>query len=939
MSGAIGRRGFLQGLGLLAGAGPLLSRPAWAAPVESGAARSSAADGSAAPLPADGSAPLRWLPGHAPASFEGVTWGTPWPQGRVAADAGFELHDAHGKRVPVQSWSLAHWPDGSLKWSAHALAPPLAGVSSDYTLAPVRAAAAHPPKGVAKITLGERGDAVLVDTGSLRVTIPRQGDRILREVQRNGQPALSDGHLLLQIQGDPDAEQVRIRDYRGHTERVEIEQSGPQRAVVAIRGSHRADDGHARLPFVLRLYFYAGSSSLRIMHTLVYDADENREFIKGIGLRFATPLHAPLHDRHVRFVGADGGVFAEAVRGLTGLRRDPGSAITQAQIDGRATPPLEQFPPVVAQRLHYVPAFGSYRLVQAHPDGFSIEKRTAAGQGWVHAASGARAAGTGYIGTPQGGVAFGIRNFWQSYPGQLDIENAHTDQAQVTLWLWAPQAAPMDLRFYHDGAGQEDFTRQREALDITYEDYEPGFGTPLGVARTSELQLQFLDATPPVAQLLRIAERIAEPPQLLASPAYLHAAGAFGPQWTPQPPRSEPARELEAQLAWYFHFYRQEVQQRRWYGFWDYGDVMHSYDGDRHVWRYDVGGYAWDNSELSTDLWLWYYFLRSGRQDVFRMAEAMTRHTGEVDVHHIGRFAPLGSRHNVRHWGDSAKQLRISTAANRRFLYYLTADERIGELLHEQVEALRTLQRVVPGRKIGQQAAADPARASVSFGTDWGAIAAAWLAEWERTGDPAIATRLRNSMASIASQPHGFFTGVADMDLDSGTFVRSPSDALSVSHLSAAFGLAEICAELVQALPDPAFERAWLDYCRLYNADAQQQERELGKALPRLNLAQGHARLTAYASYRLHDENLRQRAWREFDAGGGGIAHPNRRVRRIEPPAVLTAVNEAEPVSSVDRASGTTRQDNLSTNAVAQWALSAMALLALAGEPTTQETR
>jgi len=152
---------------------------------------------------------------------------------------------------------------------------------------------------------------------------------------------------------------------------------------------------------------------------------------------------------------------------------------------------------------------------------------------------------------------------------------------------------------------------------------------------------------------------------------------------------------------------------------------MHTYDEWRHVWRYDVGGYAWDNSELSTDLLLWYFFLRTGRADVFRLAEAMTRHIGEVDVHHLGRFAPLGSRHNVQHWGDSAKQLRISSAANRWFLYYLTADERIGDLLAEQVEALRTLREVVPGRKVGQVADPRPGHASISFGTDWGAIAAA----------------------------------------------------------------------------------------------------------------------------------------------------------------------------------------------------------------------
>ena len=69
---------------------------------------------------------------------------------------------------------------------------------------------------------------------------------------------------------------------------------------------------------------------------------------------------------------------------------------------------------------------------------------------------------------------------------------------------------------------------------------------------------------------------------------------------------------------------------------------MHSYDDERHVWRYDLGGMAWDNTELGTDMWLWYSFLRTGRADVFRMAEAMTRHTNEVDCYHLGRFAGLG---------------------------------------------------------------------------------------------------------------------------------------------------------------------------------------------------------------------------------------------------------------------------------------------------------
>ncbi|EEB87715.1 hypothetical protein MPER_14840, partial [Moniliophthora perniciosa FA553] len=119
----------------------------------------------------------------------------------------------------------------------------------------------------------------------------------------------------------------------------------------------------------------------------------------------------------------------------------------------------------------------------------------------------------------------------------------------------------------------------------------------------------------------------------------------------------------------------QEIEQRNFYGFWNYGDVMHTYDQTRHTWRYDIGGYAWDNGELGTDLWLWMSFMRTGRADVFRIASAMTRHLSETDFHHSGTFAGLGSRHNVSHWGDGAKEARVGAAALKRPFYYLTTDE------------------------------------------------------------------------------------------------------------------------------------------------------------------------------------------------------------------------------------------------------------------------
>src|ERR1044072_2969001 len=254
-----------------------------------------------------------------------------------------------------------------------------------------------------------------------------------------------------------------------------------------------------------------------------------------------------------------------------------------------------------------------------------------------------------------------------------------------------------------------------------------------------------------------------------------------------------------------FDFYRGQQDQRGWYGFWNYGDVMHTYDADRHVWRYDVGGFAWDNSELSTDIWLWLYFLRSGRPEVFRFAEAMTRHTGEVDVHHLGRFAPLGSRHNVMHWGCSAKQMRISTALNRRYYYFLTADERVGDLLQEQVEAARALRTIVPERKLPTgrdlpKESPDGDFARLGFGTDWGSIAGAWLTEWERTGNARIRDRLVASMRTIGTQPKIFFTRSGLMNLRTGAFDIATERRASASHLTAAFGLPEVCAELIELL-------------------------------------------------------------------------------------------------------------------------------------------
>jgi hypothetical protein len=847
----------------------------------------------------------------------GATWGMPWPRGKHSPRTTFALRDQEGRRLPVQSWPIAYWPDGSLKWTAHAIPANLAAAGTAFEVVPGGRAPAPPTA----LKIKQEAQAIEIDTGVIAARVLRKGGTCIESIRRGGKELLRAGRLVA-LRQDAPAEQadavVRQETYGCEMDDAVVEHEGPVRAVVKVTGWHSHANGRRWLPFTLRMYFHAGGEAVRLMHTFVFDGDEAHDFIRGIGVRFDVPLRDELHDRHIRFAGESDGVFGEAVRGLTGLRRNPGESAREAQVAGRAVPSIAAN---VANGLELIPAFGDWTLSQLTADSFQIRKRTAAGHAWLDSARGRRASGLGYVGGPSGGVAFGIRNFWQSHPAQLDIRDARTEQAAVTLWLWAPDAPPMDLRFYHDGLGQDTHAKQLEGLNITYEDYEPGFGTPMGVARTSEMYLWMLDPTPSRERLTQLAAAVRSPPVMVAVPQTIHRAGVFGRTFAlPERTTGEHA-QIEERLEWLFEFYERQRDQHGWYGFWNYGDVMHTYDPDRHTWRYDVGGYAWDNSELSTDIWLWLYFLRTGRADVFRFAEAMTRHTGEVDVHHLGKFAPLGSRHNVMHWGCSAKQLRISTALNRRYYYFLTADERVGDLMREQVEGARTLRTIVAERKLPEaqsrrRETANGDYAWLSFGTDWGSIAGAWLTEWERTGSRKMRERLMASMRSIGRQPRGFFTGGGRMHLDSGAFDISSDDSVNVSHLSAAFGLPEVCAELIDLLDVPEFRQAWLQYCVLFNAPAERQRAELGESLGELNLQQGHSRLTAYAAYLEQDPALARRAWDELYAGRNGFA-PGQRFesRRIAGPAVLNPVEEAAWVS---------------TNAAAQWGLAAIQCLAFA---------
>ncbi|NUP17651.1 MAG: Tat pathway signal sequence domain protein, partial [Streptomyces sp.] len=339
-----------------------------------------AKDASAAPRAeaADaGPVPLDWLEDGGLGAAPGSTVGVPWPKGVYQADQKFAVTDAGGKAVPVQSWPIAYWPDGSLKWTAHAVS------SGDGKLTLAAGETAVPDK---KVTVDRSGGTIDVSTGVITAKIGKSGATLVKSVSRGSTEIARNGRLVLIRQPeieDEDQGAVKTERFEGAISEVTVEQEGPVRAVVRIDGKHRKGS-RSWLPFSIRLYFYAGADSFRMVHTITYDGTQepgkaSGDFIRGIGVRFTVPMRDESYDRHIRIGGEGTGLLREAVKGITGLRRDPGAAVQAAQFAGEKLPDPATWDQRVTTRLQYIPEWGDYTLSQLSADGFTLRKRTKKG--------------------------------------------------------------------------------------------------------------------------------------------------------------------------------------------------------------------------------------------------------------------------------------------------------------------------------------------------------------------------------------------------------------------------------------------------------------------------------------------------------------------------------------------------------------------------------
>jgi len=833
---------------------------------------------------------LHWI-GKTPEAAKPVSFGIPFSKGEFKPSDAFTLTTDKGEVIPADFWPTAYWPDGSVKWGGFAAVVP--GNTEEVSLTANPGLTPNPsPKGegskAGALKIRETGNQICVNTGSLQAYISKSGTAILDSLVLGGTRVAGRGQLVCTTQDQPFAEDlsgIHFSHFTSEIEKVEVERAGNVRAVVKIEGKNGAG------LFTLRLYFYAGSEQVRMVHTFIYNGDQNRDFIRSLGVRFEVPMREQAYNRHVAFATQDGGVWSESVQPLSGRRilenpnPDPAhegaaSSMEMQQVAGKRIPEPEAFDAKGQDLLRHWAKWNTYRLSQPNDQGYTITKRAHANNQWIGTHAGHRAAGYAFAGDVSGGLGICVKDFWESYPASLQVDSATHDTAYLTAYLWSPDAGAMDLRHYDNVAHD---------LNASYEDVQEGMSTPYGIARTSVLTLMPERAYPGKAAVAQCAQQQAEDAPLVCTPEYLHSRRAFG-IWS-LPDRSNAQRaQVEDLLKDYLDFYVKAIDERHWYGFWNYGDVMHQYDAARHEWKYDVGGFAWDNTELGSISWLWYSFLRTARADVWRMAEAMARHVSEVDVYHLGPFAGLGSRHNVSHWGCGAKEARISQAAWNRFYYYLTTDERTGDLMTAVKDADQMLYTIDPMRlALPREKYPCTAPARLRIGPDWVAYAGNWMTEYERTRDTKYLKKIEAGMKSIAALPQGMFTGPGVLGYDPATGILSwegDPKMTHTNHLKLIMGGFELLHEMMEMVPNKKFAQVYLDHNARYHKVTNNRFRI--------------SRLKGYAAAKTGDKALAKAAWTEMWQYSRTAQHYRFEAHEVLPPEVPQPLTESVETTTND---------------------------------------
>lgn len=641
-----------------------------------------------------------------------VTLGVPFPKGALRSPDHVRVLTAKGVEIPSQITEVATWmpADPSIKWIWVFF---FAGPSDQYLLEygeDVRAAL--PPHRFTVVNNQREKGLIEVTTGPLRFVVKQGEGGFLDTVRLDSEgDGFQDGDL---IAGTPGArgsfldilDDAGLDRSKAVVKQTFIEKgSGRLHTILRVEGEyHYGREDNNTAPFVTRIHAYAGKPYLRVLHSFVYTGvpDKHRQ-VKGEHAHVATQAESIITPDE-----SDGGWaipddrIAAAGLGLS-LKLDGSRRARGSVREGRW---WEAGPSRATERAVFPNT--TLRLVQNGPDplrmpplkssddqerigGFTGE--FLAGADVVEKAE--RLEGWLDISDSRRGVALGLRHFIEEYPKELGYDPS---TSALEAFSWSPRAVPKSFARASSKIGQEG------AIENWAQ----------GLAKTSEMVLYFHGADSTQEDLRRTTGYVLDPPVAHADPSWYSDSGVYG-HFAPRTaafPQFQ--RALDYKTEWILFNQKWEP----WYGMFDYGDVMVNFNGKD--WS------TWGHGEPAQDHILWLQFMRTGDPRVFEAAQALSRHTMDVDNTHWpegpdfdgasnypldywrslkepggSKWRGIGRRHSPQH-GDHALSAH-AWVAGWLADYYLAADHRALDMAVQTAEMhLRRLwgEHEVTGRRL-----------------------------------------------------------------------------------------------------------------------------------------------------------------------------------------------------------------------------------------------
>lgn len=783
-----------------------------------------------------------------------TTFGTMWPKGKVHSESEFSCENFSGEKVLLETRATAYWPDGSLKWLAHTA--DASKLDSTIEVMPDKNCSQEEFSGISVV---EKEDAFLINNGLLNIKIARKGTDIIPWIKKGDQLLASHIKSHLELQKHlylPDTEDEVYKKISYESKIYQVSYyPGKLLAEFKIEGKHVRENDEA-IPFIIYLKIGYGKSELQYDYIFFYDKDESQDQLKAIGLVFDYGVQGPLYNRHIKFT-TENDVFHETVLPLRSWRPRLPHDQYLLQYKGNAIDSKKLDKSDIEYVLKNTPHWNDYTICQDSAQHFFIKKSVNQRNfKSIEAIHGGKSKGILALGSEAGSVHLGMRDFWQKYPSGYRVKGLSNDMAKIYIDFWSPEAQSMDYKHYTD----------RGYNKVNYEGYDYFGASAHGVGVRNFCSMKFCDSLIPADEiLLAYADEVQKPPFYFGDSNYYHNLRAFG-YWSLPSYETKEEIYLEKQLDLAFRFYENEVVQRNWYGLYNYGDFYHTYDGVRHSWMYDIGGYAWDNTELVPTLWLWLYFMRTGRDDVYTLASNLSLHSSEVDVYHFGPLRGLGSRHNVSHWGCPCKEARIAMCHHYRFYYYLTGDRRMGDVLAELKDNEYALDRMDPLRDFypKNQKADAKQTTHARTGPDWSSLVSNWLCQWERSNDELYRDKILVGINNIKEAPLKLLSG-PDFGFSSETkeLFYMGERTTGGTHLQICMGAPQIWLELSQLIDDPEWNEMLAKYGYYYMQNEKFSKEEktiLGErefTFPYMASAMG-----AFGASYLKDKNLAKKTWR-----------------------------------------------------------------------------